>query len=92
MSRPSGVEVNVPWDTSLEFGDESGTEHIKLLDLHRALEALEREEPALAEVIEMHYFGGMTADETSIALERSVHVVRHELRIARAWLRRELAR
>jgi DNA-directed RNA polymerase specialized sigma24 family protein len=40
----------------------------------------------------MHYFGGMTAEEASLGLERSVHVVRHQLRIARAWLRRELAR
>ena len=92
VAAKRGGGQRVAWDTSLEFGDESGTEHIKLLDLHRALELLEREEPALAEVIEMHYFGGMTADEASIALERSVHVVRHELRIARAWLRRELAR
>jgi DNA-directed RNA polymerase specialized sigma24 family protein len=42
-------------------------------------------------VLEAHYFGGMTAEETSLALDRSVHVVRHELRAGRAWLRRELA-
>jgi DNA-directed RNA polymerase specialized sigma24 family protein len=42
-------------------------------------------------VVELHYFGGMTAEEVSMALVRSVHVIRHELRVARAWLRRELA-
>jgi DNA-directed RNA polymerase specialized sigma24 family protein len=40
----------------------------------------------------MHYFGGMTAEEVAESVGRSVHVVRHELRLARAWLRRELAR
>jgi DNA-directed RNA polymerase specialized sigma24 family protein len=70
---------------------ENGTEQWELLDPHRVLETLEREEPALAQVVEMHY-GGMTAEEASVALERSVHVVRHQLRIGRAWLRRELAR
>jgi DNA-directed RNA polymerase specialized sigma24 family protein len=62
-----------------------------VLDLHCALEALERENMALAEVIEMHYFGGMTAEEVALAVGRSAHVVRHELRFARAWLRRTLA-
>jgi hypothetical protein len=34
----------------------------------------------------------MTAEEAAVASARSVHVVRHDLRLARAWLRRELAR
>ena len=89
--RGSG-EKKIAWDTNIEVGDENATEPVKFLDLHRVLERLEREEPTLAQVVEMHYFGGMTAEEASLALDRSVHVVRHELRIARAWLRRELAR
>ena len=90
-AKRGGPDRDFAWDTSIEVRDEATTEQIQLLDLHRVLEALEREEPALAQVIEMHYFGGMTAEETSLALERSVHVVRHQLRVARAWLRRELA-
>jgi hypothetical protein len=39
----------------------------------------------------MRYFGGMTAAETAEVLGRSVHVVRHDPRLAHAWLRRELA-
>jgi len=91
-AKRGGGEKRVPWETSLEVAGEHATEHIKLLDLHRALEGLEREEPSLAEVIEMHYFGGMTAEEVALALDRSAHVVRHQLRVGRAWLRRELAR
>jgi RNA polymerase sigma-70 factor (ECF subfamily) len=89
--KRGGGEPRVPWDANIEIQGARGTEHLKLLDLHRALEALEREQPNLAEVVEMHYFGGMTAEEVALAVRRSVHLVRHELRFARAWLRRALA-
>lgn len=82
----------VPWDTQVELQAGNGTHDVKVLDLHAALETLEREHRSMAEVVEMHYFAGMTAEETAAATARSVHVVRHELRLARAWLRRELAR
>jgi len=81
----------VQLDTSIEFEAGSNAEPMKLLDLDLALEALARERSSLAELIEMRYFGGMTAEETAEVVGRSVHVVRHELRLAHAWLRRELA-
>ena len=89
--KRGGGDARVPWDTNIEVRSDEGPEQLKLLDLHRALEALESESPALAEVVELHYFGGMTAEEAAVAVGRSVHVVRHELRFARAWLRRALA-
>jgi RNA polymerase sigma factor (TIGR02999 family) len=89
--KRGGGEAHVPWDGNIEIRSERGAEQLRLLDLHRALEALEREHAALAEVVEMHYFGGQTAEEVALAVRRSVHVVRHELRFARAWLRRALA-
>jgi RNA polymerase sigma-70 factor, ECF subfamily len=66
-------------------------EPIELLDLDRALEALAQEDQSLARLIEMRYFGGMTAEETAETLSQSVHVVRHDLRLAQAWLRRKLS-
>lgn len=91
-AKRGGGEARVPWDTNIEVTSGRGGEQVKLLDLHRALEALARENAALAQVLEMHYFGGMTAEEAAVASARSVHMVRHDLRLARAWLRRELAR
>jgi RNA polymerase sigma factor (TIGR02999 family) len=90
--KRGGGEARVPWDTNIEVRDEEATHQLNLLDLHRALEALERDEPSLGQVVEMHYFGGMTAEEVAAAVNRSVHVIRHDIRLARAWLRRELAR
>ena len=82
----------VQWDTNIEAKADSGSRLMKVLEVHSALEALARENGSLAQVVEMHYFGGMTAQEAALAAGRSVHVVRHELRLAQAWMRRELAR
>jgi RNA polymerase sigma factor (TIGR02999 family) len=81
----------IQWDPELEVEADTGSEQLKLLDLDLALDALAQEKHSLAELIEMRYFGGMTAEETAEVLGRSVHTVRHELRLAHAWLRRELA-
>jgi hypothetical protein len=35
-------------------------------------------------------YAGMTAEEAAEATSQSVHVVRHDLRFAQAWLRRRL--
>ena len=77
---------------SVDMGGNAGVEQMELLDLDRALEALAHEDKSLAQLIEMRYFGGMTAEETAEALGQSVHVVRHDLRLAQAWLRRTLSR
>ena len=75
---------------NLEVEGEGGARKAELLDLDRALEVLSQEDDLLARIVEMRYFGGMTAEETAEALGRSVHVVRHDLRFAEAWLRRRL--
>jgi RNA polymerase sigma factor (TIGR02999 family) len=75
-------------------GLELGTDQrafLPLLELDRALDQLAAENPILAEAIEMHYFGGLTAEEAAEVTGRSVHTVRHNLRFAQAWLRRALA-
>jgi RNA polymerase sigma-70 factor (ECF subfamily) len=81
----------VQLDASIEFEAGAGSEPMKLLDLDLAMDSLARENSSLAELIEMRYFGGMTAEETAEVVGRSVHVVRHEIRLAHAWLRRRLA-
>ena len=90
-AKRGGGEAVVPWDTRIEVASGRGSEQIKFFDLHRALETLAQENAALAQLVEMHYFGGMTAEEAAEVTARSVHTVRHDLRLARAWLRRELA-
>ena len=88
--KRSGVDRNSPLSPVLEVAGDGGVELLELIELDDAIKALAAEDESLARLVEMRYFGGMTAEETAEALGRSVHVVRHDLRFAQAWLRRKL--
>lgn len=62
-----------------------------VLALEDALEWLEKVDERKGRLIEMRYFGGMTAEDCALTLSIPVHVVRRELRLARAWLRKQMA-
>ena len=62
-----------------------------LLAIDDALQRLEKTDPLKGRLIEMRFFAGMTAEESSMALSKPVHTVRRELRLAQAWLRKEMA-
>lgn len=56
-----------------------------------ALAELARNDPLKARLIEMRFFGGMTAEESAHFLKLTVTEVRRHLRVGQAWLQRELA-
>ncbi len=56
----------------------------------RALEKLNALDARQAQLVELRFFGGMTIDETALALGVSAATVKREWTVARAWLRREL--
>ena len=62
-----------------------------VLVVNEALDRLEQDSTLRAQLIEMRYFGGMTAEESASAMSISVHLVRRELRLAQAWLTKEMA-
>lgn len=62
-----------------------------ILDLDRALEALAANDQRKADVLELHYFGGLTHTQTGEALGISESTVRRELRVAKLWLKSSLA-
>ena len=43
-----------------------------------------------ARLVELRFFGGMTAEEIADCVGTPVHIVRRELRFAQVWLRREV--
>jgi RNA polymerase sigma factor (TIGR02999 family) len=63
-----------------------------MIDLDDALEELERRDESKAKLIEMRFFGGLTAEETSTVTGLPVPDVRRELRLAQAWIEREMRR
>jgi RNA polymerase sigma factor (TIGR02999 family) len=62
-----------------------------ILDLDEALSRLAVLDKRKAEVIELLFFGGLTYDEVAAALDISPATVHRELRMAKAWLHKELA-
>ncbi len=63
----------------------------EMLAVEEALQELERLEPRLGRVVEMRFFGGMTAEEIGAALELSERTVKSDWRKARAFLEARLA-
>jgi RNA polymerase sigma factor (TIGR02999 family) len=63
---------------------------VHLLDLDLALQRLEDLDARKAHILEHIYFGGLGVLETAQALGLSESTVRREMRLAEAWLSREL--
>lgn len=63
---------------------------IDLLDLHQALNELERLSRRQVRVVECRYFSGLGVEETAKALDSSPRTVKRDWQLARAWLFRRL--
>lgn len=61
-----------------------------LLDLDEALDRLLALDERKGRAIELHYFAGLSYDDIAEALEVSPATVHRDLRLARAWLYKEL--
>jgi RNA polymerase sigma factor (TIGR02999 family) len=61
-----------------------------LLTLDDALKKLAQLDQRKARVVEMRAFGGMSVEDTAVALGVSEPTVKRDMRFAQAWLRREL--
>jgi len=75
-----------------EARDGAAERSVTMIALDDALTALERQDPPKARLVEMRYFGGLTAAESAEVLGLEVAQVRRELRVAHAWLGREMNR
>ena len=61
-----------------------------LLSIDEALERLATLSPRQAEVVDLHFFGGLNETETAKVLDVSLKTVKNDWRFAKAWLRTEL--
>ena len=85
--RRGGDQPHFSLDEAVDAAVERPATMIAIDD---ALAALERKDPRKAKLIEMRFFGGLTAEESSGVLDLPVEKVRAELRVAQAWIEREL--
>lgn len=63
-----------------------------LVALDDALTTLAGFDARKSRIVELRYFGGLSVDETATVLEISVATVGREMRLAQAWLQREMSK
>jgi RNA polymerase sigma factor (TIGR02999 family) len=63
----------------------------ELVGLDEALDRLGARNDRLRRVVELRFFGGLTEDETAVALGVTTRTVQRDWAKARAWLHKELA-
>jgi RNA polymerase sigma factor (TIGR02999 family) len=64
----------------------------ELLSVNEALDSLAGVDARQARIVELRYFGGLTAEETADVLKISLATVNREWKLARAWLFHQLTR
>jgi RNA polymerase sigma-70 factor, ECF subfamily len=76
-------------DHELDLGPATAGD-IDVLEIDEALERLAGNNARLAEMVELHYFGGLTYQELSETLKVSEATVDREIRLAKAWILRQI--
>lgn len=59
---------------------------IDVLEIDEALQRLATHNARLAEIVELHYFGGLTYQELAETLKVSEATIDRDLRLAKAWV------
>jgi len=80
--------VPVPLDEVAVLSDDRVEE---LMAINSALQSLTAIDPRKGRVFELRYFGGMSIEEAAEALKVSPVTIARDWRMAKAWLRREMA-
>ncbi|HEX8737514.1 MAG TPA: sigma-70 family RNA polymerase sigma factor [Pyrinomonadaceae bacterium] len=75
-------------DGAVDVRDERANE---LIMLDEALQKLSEIDPERSRVVELRYFGGLSAEETAEVMNVSLSTVMRHWRVAKAWLYKELA-
>jgi RNA polymerase sigma factor (TIGR02999 family) len=86
--RHGGDRQRVPLDTLQNL---SGPDPEVILSIDESLNRLAAEDPAAAEVVKLHFFIGLTLDETAEAMGISRATVYRQWAYARSWLKLSLA-
>jgi RNA polymerase sigma factor (TIGR02999 family) len=84
--RGGGAAAIALEDGAMALPDRSA----EIVALDEALFELARRDPRKARVIELRFFGGLSVEETAIALSVSPQTVLRDWSLAKAWLTREL--
>ena len=87
-AKRGGNAERVNLDEMPQIGSDRASELIALDD---ALTALAKIDERKARVVELRFFGGLTAEETAAVLDVSPETVLRDWKFARSWLQAELS-
>jgi RNA polymerase sigma factor (TIGR02999 family) len=87
--KRGGMAVPVELDPATPVAAQP-VDAVDVLDLDRALTKLESLDPDHARIVELRFFGGLTIEETALALSVSTATIKREWAVAKGWLFREL--
>ena len=95
MAQKRGGDARpVTYDDVVGLGDGApavqASDPEALLALHAAIDKLAARDERKAKLLELHFFAGLTYEESAEALGISAATVDRDMRFARAWLRKEL--
>ena len=86
-SRKRSLSCQVAIFEGLAVSNERGRDLVALDDALSALAALD---PRKGQVVELRFFGGLSAEETAEVLKVSPQTVMRDWKLAKVWLMREL--
>jgi DNA-directed RNA polymerase specialized sigma24 family protein len=65
---------------------------VDVVELDQALTRLSRRDQQQGKIVELRFFGGLSVEETAVALDISPATVKRDWSMAKAWLTREVGR
>jgi len=86
-AKRGGHEMRVTLDEEIAAG--AGRD-LDLLALDQALEELGAVDPRVAHIVELRFFGGLSLEDTAVAMDLSRRTVVREWALARGWLHQRL--
>ncbi|MGC3980701.1 MAG: sigma-70 family RNA polymerase sigma factor [Steroidobacteraceae bacterium] len=88
--RGGSAQIRSLETTDLNAASPVTTGPYDVLDIDETLEQLAKVDPRMARAVELHYFGGLTCTEIATTLNISEATVHRDLRLAKAWMLKEL--
>ncbi len=86
--RDGGCRISIE-----DLGELRGSEeNLPIVALDQALDALSKVDERQGRIVEMKFFGGLSAEEIAAVLDISLATVERKWATARIWLRREMKR
>jgi RNA polymerase sigma-70 factor (ECF subfamily) len=88
--RGNGV-INLTLGAAEFVAIDARDDEVDVIALDVALTKLSEIDERMAKVVELRYFGGMSIEDTALALSISAATVKREWKMAKLWLKKELS-